>query len=249
MLIISTLFYFTPSVAPVRESPHDTQCALFPEVAERALSWMSEWRQSGPAQSARRPAGRNREAIARCRGFVASLDSVALATASTSPKPYSRGAETRQFAFTEPKPTARQARTTHTATQRSTTNRRGFIEGAGSVRISPTLPTTSSSAHIRSRKHGSSHKHGDFPAYLRREAFLGRTRGHRPGQPLKAGSIPPHKDFLKDCTRDPLRISFPKVASLGDSFRATARARVGRGGVLAHRPLHSSPPGVARRSL
>ena len=31
----------------------------------------------------------------------------------TKATPYSRGAETRQFAFTEPKPTARQARTTH----------------------------------------------------------------------------------------------------------------------------------------
>jgi hypothetical protein len=39
VLTISTLFYFTPSVAHVRESPRDTQCAPFPEVAERAPSY------------------------------------------------------------------------------------------------------------------------------------------------------------------------------------------------------------------
>jgi len=47
--------------------------------------------------------------------------------------------KTRQFAFTEPnRPLAKHA--PHTATQRSTTNRRGFIAGAGSGHKSATVP-------------------------------------------------------------------------------------------------------------
>jgi hypothetical protein len=71
-----------------------------------------------------------------------------------------------------------------------------YIAGAGSVRISPTLPTTSAAASTRSRKCASCHEHGYFQPISAAKAYVGRWQRRAPGQLLHAQSHGP-KDFLK----------------------------------------------------
>jgi hypothetical protein len=94
------------------------------------------------------------------------------------------------------------------------------IAGAGSVRISPTLPTTSVAASTRSRKCTNCHEHGDFQPICAVKAYVGRGQRRRRVSCFTL-SAAASKDALKGRRRD-------ATANKGKASAPPTRCRVAR---------------------
>jgi hypothetical protein len=96
------------------------------------------------------------------------------------------------------------------------------IAGAGSVRISSTLPTTSVAASTRSPKCASCHKHGDSQPIYAAKAYVGRSQRCRPVSCFTLSPTAP-KDFLKGRRRDATTNTAARELAEAAMRRAAAR--------------------------
>jgi hypothetical protein len=134
---------------------------------------------------------RTERATVRLRGFRIEMNAKATATPSWPPC-YLQPPERSALAGVAPGP-----RRWSPGEQSQTS----VIAGAGSVRISPTLPTTSVAASTRSRKCASCHEHGYFQPISAAKAYVGRGQRGRLVSCFTPSPTAP-KNFPKGRRRD-----------------------------------------------